>query len=164
MKNAQVFNVQNFEAIALMLRRSALAIRQNVLYTTARECVQTRLDAFPLLPGRSPGTEAIPGKGGRKFHMRNYELTFIVPSDVSEDDMTGVVTQVQGWVEGSQGKVVKVDHWGRRHLAYQIGDYNEGYYVLLNLEMNPQETLELERNLKLSDRIIRYLLIRTDGD
>ncbi len=96
--------------------------------------------------------------------MRNYELTFIVPSDVNEEDMNGVVTQVQGWVEGTQGKVVRVDHWGRRHLAYQIGDYNEGYYVLLNLELNPQETLELERNLKLSDRIIRYLLIRTDGE
>jgi small subunit ribosomal protein S6 len=94
--------------------------------------------------------------------MRNYELTFIVPSDVSDDDLNGVVTQVQGWVEGTQGKVTRVDHWGRRHLAYNISEYHEGHYVLLDLEMNPQATTELERNLKLSDKIIRHLLIRTD--
>jgi small subunit ribosomal protein S6 len=94
--------------------------------------------------------------------MRNYELTFIVPSDVSDDDLNGVVTQVQGWVEGTQGKVTRVDHWGRRHLAYNISEYHEGHYVLLGLEINPQATMELERNLKLSDKIIRHLLIRTD--
>ena len=94
--------------------------------------------------------------------MRNYELTFIVPSDVTEEDLNGVVTQVQGWVEGTQGKVSKVDHWGRRRLAYNISEYREGHYVLLNLELNPQSTTELERNLKLSDKVLRYLLIRLD--
>jgi small subunit ribosomal protein S6 len=94
--------------------------------------------------------------------MRNYELTFIVPSDVTEDDLNGVVTQVQGWVEGSQGKVNKVDHWGRRRLAYNISEYREGHYVLLNLELEPQATTDLERNLKLSDRVMRYLLVRVD--
>ena len=95
--------------------------------------------------------------------MRNYELTFIVPSDVTEDDVNTVVTQVQGWVEGVQGKVAGVDRWGRRRLAYDIGEYQEGHYVLLNLELNPQATFELERNLKLSDKVLRYLLIRQDN-
>lgn len=94
--------------------------------------------------------------------MRNYELTFIVPSDVTEDDLNGVVTQVQGWVEASEGKVSKVDHWGRRRLAYNIAEYREGHYVLLGLELNPDATFELERNLKLSDKVLRYLLIRLD--
>jgi len=94
--------------------------------------------------------------------MRNYELTFIVPSDVTEEDLNNTVTQVQGWVEGVQGKVSKVDHWGRRRLAYNIAEYREGHYVLLNLELNPQSTVELERNLKLSERVLRYLLVRLD--
>jgi small subunit ribosomal protein S6 len=94
--------------------------------------------------------------------MRNYELTFIVPSDVTEDDLNGVVTQVQGWVEGVQGKVTKVDHWGRRRLAYNIAEYREGHYVLFNVELEPQTTTELERNLKLSDKVMRYLLVRLD--
>jgi small subunit ribosomal protein S6 len=95
--------------------------------------------------------------------MRNYELTFIIPSDISEDDINGVVTQVQGWVEGVQGKVTKVDHWGRRRLAYDIAEYHEGHYVLLNVDLEPQSTTELERNLKLSDKVMRYLLVRIDG-
>ena len=94
--------------------------------------------------------------------MRNYELTFIVPADVNDEDMNGVVNQIQGWVEGSQGKVTKVDHWGRRHLAYNIAEYREGYYMLLNLELEPTATTELERNLKLSDKVMRHLLIRLD--
>jgi small subunit ribosomal protein S6 len=92
--------------------------------------------------------------------MRNYELTFIVPSDVNEDELNGVVTTVQGWIEGQQGKVNKVEHWGRRRLAYNISEYREGFYVLLNIDLEPKGTFELERNLKLSDRVMRYLLIR----
>ncbi len=95
--------------------------------------------------------------------MRNYELTFIVPTDVNDEDMNGVVNQIQSWVEGSQGKVTKVDHWGRRRLAYNIAEYTEGNYILLNLELDPQATTELERNLKLSDRVLRHLLIRTEA-
>lgn len=94
--------------------------------------------------------------------MRNYELTFIVPSDVSEEDLANIVTQVQGWVEGVQGKVVKVDHWGRRRLAYNIAEYREGHYVMFSVELDPQASPELERNLKLSGKIMRYLLIRAD--
>ncbi len=94
--------------------------------------------------------------------MRNYELTFILPSDIVEEDLNNTVSQIQTWVEGSQGKVTKVDHWGRRHLAYNIAEYREGYYMLLNLELDPQATTELERNLKLSDKVMRHLLIRLD--
>jgi small subunit ribosomal protein S6 len=94
--------------------------------------------------------------------MRNYELTFIVPADVSEEELHGVVSQVQGWVEVTQGKVTRVDQWGRRRLAYHIGEYNEGFYVLLDVEMNPTATAELERNLKLSDKVMRYLLVRAN--
>jgi small subunit ribosomal protein S6 len=94
--------------------------------------------------------------------MRNYELTFIVPADVSEEELHGVVSQVQGWIEVAQGKVTRVDQWGRRRLAYHIGEYNEGFYVLLDVEMNPTATTELERNLKLSDKVMRYLLVRAN--
>jgi small subunit ribosomal protein S6 len=94
--------------------------------------------------------------------MRNYELTFIVPSDANEEELNSVVTQIQGWVEGTQGKVNKVDHWGRRRLAYNIAEYREGYYVALDLELDPNTTLELERNLKLTDKVMRHLLIRND--
>jgi len=94
--------------------------------------------------------------------MRNYELTMIIPSDVNEEEVNGVLAQVQTWIEGTQGKVTNVDHWGRRRLAYNIAEYREGYYILINLELDPQTTTELERNLKLSERVMRHLLIRLD--
>ena len=93
--------------------------------------------------------------------MRNYELTIVVPSDVNEDDLNGVITQIQGWVEGTQGKVTKTDHWGRRRLAYNIAEHREAHYVMLHLDLLPQAPIEIERNLKLSDKVIRYLLIRS---
>jgi small subunit ribosomal protein S6 len=95
--------------------------------------------------------------------MRNYELTIVVPSDVSEDDLNGVITQIQGWVEATQGKVVKTDHWGRKRLAYHIAEYREAHYVMFHLELEPNAVTEVERNLKLSDKVIRYLVVRKDS-
>jgi small subunit ribosomal protein S6 len=94
--------------------------------------------------------------------MRNYELTMIIPSDTNEEEVNSVLAQVQTWVESTQGKVTNVDHWGRRRLAYNLAEYREGYYMLLNLEIDPKTTTELERNLKLSERVMRHLLIRLD--
>jgi small subunit ribosomal protein S6 len=94
--------------------------------------------------------------------MRAYELTLVVASDTTEDELTEMLSQIQGWVEGSGGKVVKQDVWGRRKLAYQIGQYREGHYVSLDLDLAPNTTDALERNLRLSERVIRHLLVRAD--
>ncbi|MBX3062539.1 MAG: 30S ribosomal protein S6 [Anaerolineae bacterium] len=94
--------------------------------------------------------------------MRNYDLTFIVASDVTEEELNGVMTQVKGWVEEAKGTVSKVDPWGRRKLAYGISEYTEGYYVTYDCALEPQTTGELERNLKLAPKVIRHLLIRKD--
>ncbi len=94
--------------------------------------------------------------------MRTYELTFIVRPDVSENDLTDTVEQVQKWVTDLGNEVQRVDHWGRRRLAYPINDHREGYYVLLELSMSPETINEIERNLKLNDAIIRYLLVRAN--
>jgi small subunit ribosomal protein S6 len=94
--------------------------------------------------------------------MRNYDLTFIVASDVTEEELNGVMTQVKGWVEEAKGSVNNVDQWGRRKLAYGISEYNEGFYVSYDCALEPKTTTELERNLKLAPKVIRHLLIRKD--
>ncbi|MBI5666564.1 MAG: 30S ribosomal protein S6 [Chloroflexi bacterium] len=92
-----------------------------------------------------------------------YELTFIVRNDPSDEVINNAIGQVQSWVEAnSMGQVTKVDRWGRRRLAYELDKQREGYYVCLTAEMDPANLAELERNLKLSPSILRYLLIRTD--
>jgi small subunit ribosomal protein S6 len=94
---------------------------------------------------------------------RSYELTFIVRVDPSEAIMNETVDQVKSWVETDElGSVTNIDRWGRRKLAYEINRQREGYYVLLNAELEPEAIQELERNLKLSSSILRYLLVRPD--
>ncbi len=93
--------------------------------------------------------------------MREYELTFIIPSDVADDEVNGVVQTVTGWVEQGTGKVTEVNNWGRKHLSYPIKDYREGTYVLFKTNLETAALPELERSLKLSPQVIRYLLIRS---
>ncbi len=95
--------------------------------------------------------------------MRSYELTFIVRPDVSEEALQGIREQVQGWIEAQGNKVVQVEAWGRRRLAYPINNQHEGHYFCYQVEIAPETIGEIERNLKLSDSILRYLLVRADS-
>lgn len=106
--------------------------------------------------------EQTQGKEFINIPMRHaYELTFIVRVDPNEEVMNNTVSQVQSWVEANElGQVTKIDRWGRRKLAYEIDKQRDGYYVLMNAEIDPQNLPELERNMKLSPEVLRYLLIR----
>jgi small subunit ribosomal protein S6 len=97
-----------------------------------------------------------------EFPMRySYELTFIVRIDPSEDVINNTVTQVKEWVEANNlGEVKNTNRWGRRKLAYEIDKQRDGYYVLMDTEIDPANLSELERNLRLSPNVLRYLLIR----
>lgn len=98
--------------------------------------------------------------------MRTYELMTVLRPDLgSEDDYTAYVETLQGFVSDENGEIVDVDHsspWGRRKLAYEIDDYQDGYYVLMHIQLDPQRVPELERSMKLATPILRYLLIRQD--
>ncbi len=93
---------------------------------------------------------------------RPYELGFIIPSSVSESETQGVIDTVRGWIEKLNGTVTNVDYWGRRRLAYPIEDYREGYYVFLRMDLAPNRVNDLEKNLQLSEQVIRHLVIRLD--
>ena len=94
--------------------------------------------------------------------MRDYELAFIVEPNLADEGVTEVVDKVSRYVKAVDGEVASIDVWGRRTLAYPIDKYREGTYVLLLTKMSPSSLAELERNLKLSEEIIRYLLVKTD--
>ncbi len=95
---------------------------------------------------------------------RPYELAFIVRIEAAGDEaINDQISQVQSWVEADDhGQVTKIDRWGRRKLAYEIDRQREGYYVMMETNIDPQGLPELERNLKLSSSILRYLIIRAD--
>ena len=91
--------------------------------------------------------------------MREYEMVFIVRSDLDENALNELVEKVKGWISEPGGQVTKVDLWGKRRLAYPIRKQIEGHYVLMNMKMSPQIGRELERNLRFLDPVIRYLIL-----
>lgn len=95
--------------------------------------------------------------------MRDYELALIVNPNVEKEGVTVAVEKVSGYIGAVNGEVASVDVWGRRVLAYAIDNYREGTYVLLRAKLPPTSLIELERNLKLSEEIIRYLLVKKES-
>jgi len=95
--------------------------------------------------------------------MRNYELTVIVSPEVEEEALEGAIDKVKQFVAAGGGQVTNVDIWGRRRLAYPIRKHLEGYYAVIQVQISQEALPELERNLKLSEDVIRYLLVRLDA-
>ncbi len=96
--------------------------------------------------------------------MRNYEVVFVAAPTLASDELEGFINHIQTVVEGKNGKVVKVDNWGKKSLAYKIKRFREGYYVVLNIEGDGSAIAELERRFRVTDYIIRYISVRIDED
>ncbi len=94
--------------------------------------------------------------------MHEYELTFIVRSDVEELDLTAVIDRVKALITDNGGEVSKLDLWGTRRLAYPIKHLREGQYVFMLVQSPPQSIVEIERGIKLIEDILRHLVVRID--
>jgi len=94
--------------------------------------------------------------------MRRYELGLIIHPQVEQADVTQAVEKVGQNIVASGGEVTSVDVWGRRALAYPIRKQREGTYVFLQAQLDPSTLVGLERNLKLDEAVLRYLLIRLE--
>lgn len=92
--------------------------------------------------------------------MRNYELMVIISPDVSEEDIPGTIDKVSDFITSRGGTITEVAHWGKRKLAYPIARFREGDYVLSRFKFKPEMAAELEANLKISEMILRHLLVR----
>lgn len=95
---------------------------------------------------------------------RPYEVTFIVRLDNTDEAIVnGTIDQVRAWIEaGELGQVTKINRWGRKKLAYEVDKQREGYYVLMESQIEPKALAEIERNVNLSPYILRHLVVRTD--
>jgi small subunit ribosomal protein S6 len=92
---------------------------------------------------------------------RKYELVYIMNPSLGEEAVTAITEKIQALIESS-ATIEKVDVWGRRRLAYEINDQKEGYYVLVYFSAEAEFPKELERILKITDGVLRYLVVRTD--
>lgn len=95
--------------------------------------------------------------------QRDYEVTFIVRIEGTDDQINEIVDQAKGWIESDGvSKVNRIDRWGRRKLAYEIERQREGYYVLFDASIDNKHMEEVERSLTLAPQILRHLVVRKD--
>jgi len=95
---------------------------------------------------------------------RIYEVVFIIDPDTPDEEIKRLTENLQTIVTDQGGTITKSEVMGRRQLAYQIGRKNEGVYVLFEIEGTGREIAELERRMRVSDQVIRYLTVRVDEE
>lgn len=94
--------------------------------------------------------------------MRHYEVAFIVHPEVDEDGVSALAEKVQGLITASGGSVEKIERLGKKRMAYLIRKQRDGHYVLIYATMNAGGPLELERNLRLTEQVLRFMVTRLD--
>ncbi|MET0335165.1 MAG: 30S ribosomal protein S6 [Rhizobacter sp.] len=95
--------------------------------------------------------------------MRFYEIVFLVHPDQSEQ-VPAMVERYKGIIESNNGKIVRLEDWGRRQLAYPIQNLVKAHYVLLNVEVDQATLAELTETFRFNDAILRHLIMKRDGD
>src|SRR5919197_5038969 len=95
---------------------------------------------------------------------RKYELVYVVSPDATDAQVAELHTQVEQITQRLGGKIDKTDNWGRRKLAYEIGPHKEGTYVLETIDGGGELMKEIDRRLKVSDLVIRHLVVRIDEE
>lgn len=96
--------------------------------------------------------------------QRQYEVVFIVDPAADDDEVTRLTDNLKQIATDQGGTVTKTESMGRRKLAYEILHKSEGSFVLLEIEGSGKEIAELERRMRVNDRIIRYITVRVDED
>jgi small subunit ribosomal protein S6 len=94
--------------------------------------------------------------------LRDYELTIVIAPETSEEQLEASVESISRYVTDRGGSVSDVQRWGKRKLAYPIKHFIEGYYILFQFKMKPQDGRELESNLRISEEVLRHLLINVE--
>ncbi len=96
--------------------------------------------------------------------MRTYEVGFITAPTLSNEELEAFVSQMQTVVQSRNGKVIKVDNWGKKSLAYKIKRFRDAYYVFMTIEGDGAAIAELERRFRVTDFVMRFLSVRIDED
>lgn len=94
--------------------------------------------------------------------MRTYEALYIVKPDLKDDEIQTIAKEVETLVTTNGGTIVRSETWGKRKLAYEVKKQTEGVYVLLRFESNPDFVGRLENHFRLSENVIRDLVVYFD--
>jgi small subunit ribosomal protein S6 len=94
--------------------------------------------------------------------MHKYELIYILQADLDEATIDAAVETIENLIKSNQGEITKTERWGKRKLAYPIRKTNEGYYVLVNFDYDPQNVAGLKRTMGFNEQILRTSILRVD--
>lgn len=95
--------------------------------------------------------------------LPGYELVMIISPEVAEEQFEGAINSVSQFITGKGGTVSDIERWGKKRLAYPIRHFGEGSYVLTRFRLPPAHNKELEANLRISEDILRHMLIKLDN-
>jgi len=95
---------------------------------------------------------------------REYETTYILRPNTTNEGVAEVNNRIKAIIEGMGGKIMKVDNWGKRRLAYEVAKERKGIYLYWQYLAQPGVVEETERNLRMLDSVIRYLTVKVDED
>jgi small subunit ribosomal protein S6 len=96
--------------------------------------------------------------------VRQYELIYILPPETAESQANELHDQLGEIVTRLHGQIEKTENWGRRKLAYEIGHFKEGVYVLEVINGSGELMKELDRRLKVIDQVMRHMIVRVDAE
>ena len=91
--------------------------------------------------------------------MNKYESMVVLMPTLTEEEYNASIARVKGVIESDGGVIDSVDEWGKRRLAYEINKINEGYYILFTFSAKPELPKELDRILRISDKVVRHMII-----
>ncbi len=94
--------------------------------------------------------------------MREYEIMMVLKPDLEEEQIKSVVERFVNIITDNNGEVTAIEPWGKRRLAYEIDNYKEGFYVLITYTAEGDFNLELERNFRIVDTVIRHIIVRQE--
>lgn len=94
--------------------------------------------------------------------MRTYEALYIVRPELNDDEIQTIAKDVETLVTANGGTIVRSETWGKRKLAYEVKKQTEGVYILLRFDSNPEFVSKLENHFRLSENIIRDLVVYFD--
>ena len=94
--------------------------------------------------------------------LRNYELVVIISPEVMDEALDTTVDNISQFITEKEGTISNVERWGKRRLAYPIGRFMEGNYVLTQFTLKPELSKGLEGKLRISEEILRHLLVRIE--
>jgi small subunit ribosomal protein S6 len=95
---------------------------------------------------------------------RTYEILFIADPNLGEPEVDALTTVVQGYAEKEGGRIAKVEKWGKKRLAYIVNKHREGSYVLLTVEGKAALVKEVERRIRVTDGVIKFITVRVDEE